>query len=86
MVLDEPTASLDRHSERAVMSALEQAAQGQTLLMITHRLDQLSQMDNILVLAHGKLVEHGRFAALGEAQGPFARLLSQSRRFRRLSR
>ena len=47
MVLDEPTASLDRHSERAVMSALEQAAQGQTLLMITHRLDQLSQMDNI---------------------------------------
>ena len=81
MVLDEPTASLDRHSERAVMSALEQAAQGQTLLMITHRLDQLSQMDNILVLAHGKLVEQGRFAALGEAQGPFARLLSQSQGF-----
>lgn len=77
MVLDEPTASLDRHSERAIMGTLEQAAQGQTLLMITHRLDQLSQMDNILVLERGQLVEQGQFARLSEARGPFARLLSQ---------
>ncbi|MEZ6930261.1 cysteine/glutathione ABC transporter permease/ATP-binding protein CydD [Aeromonas sp. S16(2024)] len=77
MVLDEPTTSLDRHSERAIMSTLEQAAVGQTLLMITHRLDQLSQMDNILVLERGQLVEQGHFAQLCQAQGPFARLLSQ---------
>ncbi|WP_429173313.1 heme ABC transporter permease/ATP-binding protein CydD [Aeromonas rivipollensis] len=77
MVLDEPTASLDRHSERAIMSTLEQAAVGQTLLMITHRLDQLSQMDNILVLERGQLVEQGQFAQICQAQGPFARLLSQ---------
>ncbi|NEX81068.1 heme ABC transporter permease/ATP-binding protein CydD [Aeromonas rivipollensis] len=77
IVLDEPTASLDRHSERAIMSTLEQAAVGQTLLMITHRLDQLSQMDNILVLERGQLVEQGHFAQLCQAQGPFARLLSQ---------
>ena len=77
MVLDEPTASLDRHSERAIMSTLEQAAVDQTLLMITHRLDQLSQMDNILVLERGQLVEQGHFAQLCQAQGPFARLLSQ---------
>ncbi|MBL0513395.1 heme ABC transporter permease/ATP-binding protein CydD [Aeromonas media] len=77
MVLDEPTASLDRHSERAIMSTLEDAAKGQTLLMITHRLDQLSQMDNILVLERGQLVEQGHFAQLCQAQGPFARLLSQ---------
>ncbi|MCE9945537.1 heme ABC transporter permease/ATP-binding protein CydD [Aeromonas rivipollensis] len=77
MVLDEPTASLDRHSERAIMSTLEQAAVGQTLLMITHRLDQLSQMDNILVLERGQLVEQGHFAQLCQAQGLFARLLSQ---------
>ncbi|MGE6225346.1 heme ABC transporter permease/ATP-binding protein CydD [Aeromonas media] len=77
MVLDEPTASLDRHSERAIMSTLEDAAKGQTLLMITHRLDQLSQMDNILVLERGQLVEQGHFAQLCQALGPFARLLSQ---------
>ncbi|MGE6183882.1 heme ABC transporter permease/ATP-binding protein CydD [Aeromonas media] len=77
MVLDEPTASLDRHSERAIMSTLEDAAKGKTLLMITHRLDQLSQMDNILVLERGQLVEQGHFAQLCQAQGPFARLLSQ---------
>lgn len=79
MVLDEPTASLDRHSECAIMGTLEQASAGQTLLMITHRLDQLSQMDNILVLERGLLVEQGSFARLCEASGPFARLLSQHR-------
>lgn len=79
MVLDEPTASLDRHSERAIMSTLEQAAAGQTLLMITHRLDQLGQMDQILVLERGQLVEQGSFSWLSQGQGPFARLLSQHR-------
>ncbi|PTT54604.1 ATP-binding cassette domain-containing protein, partial [Aeromonas sp. HMWF014] len=77
MVLDEPTASLDRHSERAIMTTLEQAMAGQTLLMITHRLDQLTKMDKILVLARGQLVEQGNFQQLSTAQGPFARLLSQ---------
>lgn len=77
MVLDEPTASLDRHSERAIMTTLEQAMAGQTLLMITHRLDQLTKMDKIMVLAHGQLVEQGSFQQLSQADGPFARLLSQ---------
>lgn len=77
MVLDEPTASLDRHSERAIMTTLEQAAAGQTLLMITHRIDQLTKMDQILVLERGKLVEQGSFQQLSSVQGPFARLLSQ---------
>ncbi|MBL0592157.1 heme ABC transporter permease/ATP-binding protein CydD [Aeromonas veronii] len=77
MVLDEPTASLDRHSERAIMTTIEQAMAGQTLLMITHRLDQLTKMDKILVLARGQLVEQGSFQQLSSGQGPFARLLSQ---------
>lgn len=77
MVLDEPTASLDRHSERAIMTTLEQAMAGQTLLMITHRLDQLTKMDKIMVLARGQLVEQGSFQQLSQADGPFARLLSQ---------
>ncbi|MGL5536221.1 MAG: ATP-binding cassette domain-containing protein, partial [Aeromonas veronii] len=77
MVLDEPTASLDRHSERAIMTTLEQAMAGQTLLMITHRLDQLTKMDKIMVLARGQLVEQGSFQQLSSGQGLFARLLSQ---------
>lgn len=77
MVLDEPTASLDRHSERAIMATLEEAMASQTLLMITHRLDQLGQMDQILVLERGQLVEQGNFQQLCQAEGPFARLLSQ---------
>ncbi len=77
MVLDEPTASLDRHSERAIITTIEQVMAGQTLLMITHRLDQLTKMDKIMVLARGQLVEQGSFQQLSQADGPFARLLSQ---------
>ncbi|MFP7408687.1 heme ABC transporter permease/ATP-binding protein CydD [Aeromonas veronii] len=77
MVLDEPTASLDRHSERAIMTTIEQVMAGQTLLMITHRLDQLTKMDKIMVLARGQLVEQGSFQQLSSGQGLFARLLSQ---------
>ncbi|MGL6262427.1 heme ABC transporter permease/ATP-binding protein CydD [Aeromonas jandaei] len=77
MVLDEPTASLDRHSERAIMATLEEVMANQTLLMITHRLDQLGQMDQILVLERGQLVEQGNFQQLCQVEGPFARLLSQ---------
>lgn len=77
MVLDEPTASLDRHSERAIMTTLEQVIANQTLLMITHRLDQLTKMDQILVLERGQLVEQGSFQQLSQAEGPFAQLLSQ---------
>ncbi|HEH9425974.1 TPA: cysteine/glutathione ABC transporter permease/ATP-binding protein CydD [Aeromonas sobria] len=77
MVLDEPTASLDRHSERAIMTTLEQVIANQTLLMITHRLDQLTKMDQILVLERGQLVEQGSFQQLSQAEGPFAHLLSQ---------
>lgn len=77
MILDEPTASLDRLSERAIMASLEKATVDQTLLMITHRLDQLSEMDQILVLAKGQLVEQGHYRQLSEGQGPFASLLSQ---------
>lgn len=77
MVLDEPTASLDRHSERAIMTTIEQVMAGQTLLMITHRPDQLTKMDKIMVLARGQLAEQGSFQQLSQADGPFARLLSQ---------
>ncbi|MUH95389.1 cysteine/glutathione ABC transporter permease/ATP-binding protein CydD [Aliivibrio fischeri] len=74
-ILDEPTASLDAKSERLVMKSLNQATQGLTTLMITHRLDQLHAMDSILVLDKGKIVQSGSFDELKDS-GLFANMLA----------
>ncbi len=63
-VLDEPTASLDRHSEQAVLSALRDAMTDSSCLMVTHRLEQLTHMDRILVLDKGAIVQQGSFEEL----------------------
>ena len=73
-LLDEPTASLDRHSEQAVLSALDKAMKDSSCLMITHRLDQLSQMDTILVIDKGMLVQQGSFEQLSNQAGLFKQM------------
>ncbi|WP_028863645.1 heme ABC transporter permease/ATP-binding protein CydD [Psychromonas aquimarina] len=70
-LLDEPTASLDRHSEQAVLSALREATAQFSCLMVTHRLDQLAQMDSILVLDKGAIVQQGSFEQLKQMPGLF---------------
>ncbi|MBR9729144.1 cysteine/glutathione ABC transporter permease/ATP-binding protein CydD [Shewanella intestini] len=79
-VLDEPTASLDLHSEQLVQQALNQAMSGKTCVMITHRIDQLTAMDNIMVLNQGKLVQQGQFDVLAnDRSGMFAQLLNDEK-------
>lgn len=74
LLLDEPTASLDIQSEQQVLAALQQLNQGQTTLMITHRVEDLKQSDEIWVMKQGQIVQQGKFEAL-EKQGFFAELL-----------
>ncbi|WP_076540698.1 cysteine/glutathione ABC transporter permease/ATP-binding protein CydD [Shewanella sp. UCD-KL21] len=76
-LLDEPTASLDNQSEQLVSAALNQAKQQQTSLMITHRLDQLQDMDNILVIDNGKLVQQGDYKTLSQQPGLFKSMQQQ---------
>ncbi|CAM3938476.1 heme ABC transporter permease/ATP-binding protein CydD [Shewanella aquimarina] len=73
-VLDEPTASLDSHSEAAVMQSLIDARQGATSLLVTHRLDALIDMDRIWVLDGGKLVQQGDYHTLMAEPGLFSDL------------
>lgn len=60
-ILDEPTASLDAGSEHLVLESLSVAVKGQTTLMVSHRLDQLTTMDRVLVMENGQLVQNGPF-------------------------
>ncbi|MBW3526899.1 cysteine/glutathione ABC transporter permease/ATP-binding protein CydD [Shewanella sp. NKUCC05_KAH] len=77
-VLDEPTASLDSQSEQAVSSALNRAMAGKMCIMVTHRLDQLDQMDTILVLDKGLIVQRGDFTTLSDTNGLFQTLLREN--------
>jgi len=57
LILDEPTSSVDVHTEAAIMEATERLMAGRTTFMIAHRLNTLKSCDLILVLDQGRLVE-----------------------------
>jgi thiol reductant ABC exporter CydC subunit len=67
LILDEPTAHLDPDSRRALTRDLLQATAGRTTLLITHDLDGLDQVDEIVVLRHGKVVRRGSYGELSHA-------------------
>lgn len=77
LLLDEPTASLDAHSEKRVMSALNDASNAQTSLLVTHQLEDTRDYDEIWVMDKGLIAERGSFAQLVAQDGLFASLLSQ---------
>ncbi|MEW9891142.1 MAG: cysteine/glutathione ABC transporter permease/ATP-binding protein CydD [Candidatus Symbiodolus clandestinus] len=74
LLLDEPTASLDRESEQRVLAALHQASCQQTTLTVTHRLGTLQATDQIWVLESGKIVQQGLW---GELQAQSDRLVGK---------
>ncbi|WP_313164186.1 cysteine/glutathione ABC transporter permease/ATP-binding protein CydD [Kosakonia cowanii] len=76
LLLDEPSASLDAHSEQRVMQALTSASRQQTTLMVTHQLENLAEWDAVWVMQEGRIVEQGSYAELAAAGGVFAALLA----------
>lgn len=57
LILDEPTAQVDLGSERAIVTALERASQGRTVLTITHRASAIGTVDRVLTLRDGRLAD-----------------------------
>jgi len=79
LLLDEPTAGLDAESEQMVIAALETLSKDRTVLMTTHRLENLQRVDRIIVLADGRIVEQGGYTQLMAAGSAFYRLASRGR-------
>ncbi len=74
LILDEPTAHLDPENRRALTADLLAATAGRATLLITHDLDGLDQVDEIMVLDHGKVAERGTHAQLIRSGGTYQRL------------
>jgi len=79
LVLDEPTAALDSRAEAEIQSAIDSLEEGRTVICIAHRLSTLANMDEIIVLDHGRIVERGTFEELLRAKGHFAKMAEQQR-------
>ena len=74
LVLDEATSSLDSESEVAIQKALRELMEGKTVVAIAHRLSTLREMDRILVLENGKIIEDGKHNELVQAGRTYAKL------------
>ncbi|MDQ2873447.1 MAG: ABC transporter ATP-binding protein/permease, partial [Actinomycetota bacterium] len=74
LVLDEPTAHLDRDNRRALTADLLAATEGHATLLITHDLDGLDQVDEIVVLDGGQVAERGTHQQLLRAGGRYRQM------------
>ncbi len=72
LVLDEATSALDSEVEAAIQTALDRVMEGKTVLAIAHRLSTLTEMDRIVVMDQGQVVENDRHEALLAKGGLYA--------------
>jgi len=66
LILDEATSSLDSHSESLIQDALHKLIQGKTTIVIAHRLSTIRQMDRIIVIEKGEIIEDGTHEELAK--------------------
>lgn len=69
MLLDEPTASLDKATEARIIKGLDDWTRGRTLVMATHRPAPLALADRIIILNNGKLAAQGDYESLKRTHG-----------------
>jgi ATP-binding cassette subfamily B protein len=76
LVLDEATSALDSASEKLIQQSLIELMDRRTSIVIAHRLSTIAQMDRIVVLDKGKIVEQGTHQELLDKKGIYANLWS----------
>jgi subfamily B ATP-binding cassette protein MsbA len=74
LILDEATSSLDTESEREVQQALDRLMEKRTVLVIAHRLSTVRNVDRILVLSGGEIIEEGVHRELMAMDGEYKKL------------
>ena len=75
LVLDEATANVDTETEELIQDALKKLMQGRTSIVIAHRLSTIQDVDRIMVMRKGKLIEQGNHFELLRNEGGYYRTL-----------
>jgi ATP-binding cassette subfamily B protein len=75
LLLDEATSALDQTTEAQINKTLKKVGKGRTVLFITHRLTSVTDMDEVIVLSQGNMVERGSHADLLKKKGGLYRKL-----------
>lgn len=74
LILDEATSALDPITEEAISATLEKVGKSRTVLMVTHHLGSVRNMDRVVVLDHGRIIEQGHHDELINKDGLYAKL------------
>ena len=79
LLLDEPSSALDPATEAAIMETIKELMRGRTTLIATHRLATIHNLDQIIVLDHGRIIEQGRGPELLTRGGVYAKLYASGK-------
>lgn len=77
VLLDEPTANIDRRTEGLIKESLTRLAEGRTSIMVAHRMEALSDVDLVIVIAEGRIVAAGKPDELSTSNEYYARALTE---------
>lgn len=75
LLLDEATSSVDAETERLIREGLTRSSAGRTTLTVAHRLASAQEVDRVIVMAEGRIIEEGLPEALASAGGYYAGML-----------
>ena len=79
LIFDEATSSLDSKSENSVQIAIEEVMKDRTSIIIAHRLSTIKNVDNIIVIDNGKIVEVGNHEKLIKSGNVYSKLLEMQK-------
>ena len=74
LVLDEATSSIDSEIEALIQDAMAKIMKNRTTIVIAHRLSTIKNVDKIIVLSHGRIVERGTHRELLKLKGIYHKL------------